>query len=556
MQNNYDERGLAAAVVEVEAGEDEGEVEEEQDEEEEDWDTDDENDYLYDYGFTDTDGDTDDEAAEDDEDEDERAVTLELALFVLEFFPDFIYSTVRPSSRNLLLPPSYPLEARLRRFVDALESRRHVEVLTLGRIDQFAFEEDDADGAREDEDDAEEQDDRIDEAARHIQRALEVDRLLERLFGSVVPRHPTLHTVNFDGCLPQSIERFAAAFPAVSGPLRDISFSNVSLEPSCAQAVAAMKVQALSLSNIGLGADGWKIVCDAIGMNPHLRSVSIDQRDLVPRPDTFAGLTRGGSAVAGLDINVAWKPEAFDSFVRCLRTNEVLRFLWFFPLRARRQDPFKPMLLAPLEDLLWSHNCALYQVFVVPNFRRPSCCHRVLSLVKRNYRVRKAGEKLAMREHPYRIDQKLWAHAIGRVSSHPSLIQRILRRGNVGQFAGHMGRLVQDGQLPLDSPNLRPQKKLNRALRVRVRGPERLRDRRPAPGPVRAQPGRRGGRVPEHQRGAERVRREARARQAPRGAPRVPDAAGTFQMHRGNPGRDTFSPSDLISLICCREQRR
>jgi hypothetical protein len=29
----------------------------------------------------------------------------------------------------------------------------------------------------------------------------------------------------------------------------------------------------------------------------------------------------------------------------------------------------------------------------------------------------------------------------------------------------------------------------------------------------------------------------------------VPDAAGTWQMYRGNPGRDTFSPSDLISLI-------
>jgi hypothetical protein len=269
MQNNYDERGLAAAVVEVEAGEDEGEVEEEQDEEEEDWDTDDENDYLYDYGFTDTDGDTDDEAAEDDEDEDERAVTLELALFVLEFFPDFIYSTVRPSSRNLLLPPSYPLEARLRRFVDALESRRHVEVLTLGRIDQFAFEEDNADGAGED--DVEEQGDRNDEAARRIQRApdlVAVDCLLERLFGSVVPCQVTIHTMNFDGCLSRSIKRFAAAFPAATGPLRVICFSNLSLEPSCTQVVPGMfrsndQVQMLSLSDIGLDTDGWKIICDA-----------------------------------------------------------------------------------------------------------------------------------------------------------------------------------------------------------------------------------------------------------------------------------------------------
>jgi hypothetical protein len=543
--NNEDEPGLAEALVEVEG---------EQDEE-----ADDEYEHIYEYGYTDTDGDTDDdEEAEDDKDEREASfeATLEQAMRVLEV-PSLRSCIVRPKSRNLVLPPSYPLEANLRRFVDGLESHRQVELITLGRIDQFAFEEDDADGAGEDEEDVEGQGDRIDEAARRIQRApdlLEVDLLLERLFGSVVPRHPTVDEVNFDECLSRSIERFAAALPAASRPLRDICFSNLSLEPSCVQAVAAMfrssvQVRALSLSDIELDADGWKIVCDAIGVNPHLRVVSIDQRDLVPRPDTFLGLVRRGSPLDRLVINVAWKPEAFDSFVRGLRTNEVLRFLKFFPLRAQRQDRFKPMLLAPLEDLLWSHNCALYEVGVEPNYRRPSCCHRVLSLLKRNYRVRKAGEKLAKREHPYRIDQKLWAHAIGRVSSHPSLVQRILRRGNVGQFAGHMRRLVEDGQLPLYSPNLRPQRKLNRALHVRVRGPERLGDRRPAPGPVRAQPGRRGGRVPEHQRGVERVRREAHAGQVPRGAAQVPDAAGTSQMHRGNSGRDAFSPSDLTWFV-------
>jgi hypothetical protein len=86
--------------------------------------------------------------------------------------------------------------------------------------------------------------------------------------------------------------------------------------------------------------------------------------------------------VDSLVINVTWKLEAFDSFVGCLHTNEVLRFQDFFPLHPRCQVPFKPMLLALLEDLLWPHNCALYRVYVEPYCRQPSCCHRVLSLLK------------------------------------------------------------------------------------------------------------------------------------------------------------------------------
>jgi hypothetical protein len=231
-------------VVEVEAGEDEEEVKEEQDEEDEDTNDEYEYEYIYEHGFTDTDGDTNEDEAEEDEDENARDTSFEAplkqAMSNLQHFP-FLYGLAVRPPQNLVLPPSYALEANLHRFVDLLESHRKVKLITLGRIDQFTFEQDNADSAGED--DVEEQGDRNDEAARRIQRApdlVAVDCLLERLFGSVVPCQVTIHTMNFDGCLSRSIKRFAAAFPAATGPLRVICFSNLSLEPSCTQVVPGM----------------------------------------------------------------------------------------------------------------------------------------------------------------------------------------------------------------------------------------------------------------------------------------------------------------------------
>jgi hypothetical protein len=402
------------------------------------------------------------------------------------------------------LPLSSSLAVELRRFVNALQRHRKIRYLTLGPIDQFADEEADVAAAGEDENGVEAEGDRNGGIARQIQRAPdpeEVNRQAERLFGSVIPRHSSLMSVAFEGCLSRSVELFAAAFPAATRPLRGIDISNVALDSSCLQTVAAMlrsdvEVSFLLLRNTGLDGDGYKAVCDAIGVNRHLRTVHIFERRLKPRADTFTGLVRRGSLLEDLHIRVAWTQESYVPFVRCLRTNETLTCLKFNPVRPTEQMP-----LGPLEDLLWSHNCTLGRVGLDPSdvlwshnctlggvgldpsilkpphdmcdssaWRDRTC--RVGGLVWRNRRVKCAAAKLADLERPYRIDRKLWARAIGEVSSHPYLIQRILRRGNVDQFAGHVGRLVEGDQLHLRPNHLQPQRSLSPFLRVCVPCPD------------------------------------------------------------------------------------
>jgi hypothetical protein len=102
--------------------------------------------------------------------------------------------------------------------------------------------------------------------------------------------------------------------------------------------------------------------------------------------------------------------------------------------------------------------------------------------------------------HPYRVDKKLWALAMGRVRSHPHLIQRILRQGNVAEFAGH-------GYCPATLPggSAGMSKFLGETV-DRARHPERL------------------------------------------GA--VPEAAGASPFHHGNLGRAIISRFDLAAFVC------
>jgi hypothetical protein len=396
-------------------------------------------------------------------------------------------TTVRPAGDELRnLPQSSSLAVDLRRFADALQRHRKICYLTLGPMDQFADEEADVAAAGEGENGVEAEGDRNGGIARQIQRAPdpeEVNRQAERLFGSVIPRHSTLGFVTFEGCLSRSVELFAAAFPAATRPLAGIEISNVALDSSCLLTVATMarsnvEVSFLLLRNTGLDGDGYKAVCDAIGVNRHLRTVKIFERRLKPRADTFTGLVPRGSLLKELHIRVAWTQESYVPFVRCLRTNETLSCLHFDPLRPTEQMP-----LGPLEDLLWSHNCTLDWVGLVPSILKPppGMCNgsewrdhtsRVDGLVRRNRQVKRTASILAHLERPYRIDSKLWARAIGKVSSHPYLIQRILRRGNVDQFAGHVGRLVEDDQLHLRPNHLRPQRSLSPTLHVCVPYPD------------------------------------------------------------------------------------
>jgi hypothetical protein len=398
-----------------------------------------------------------------------RPDTFARAAAELENDPRLAVLPVDPTWDSLWhRPASRAVEADLRRLVSALERHRAVRDLEVGPIDQFGDGQADA---------GQGQGGQRPGVARHLQIPAdpeEMDRLFEDFFGRVIPRHPSLGSVKFNACLSRSVALFVAAFPAANRPLERLTISKVALDANGAQLVASMfradaQVTFLKLRHTGLSADGWKVVADALGVNRHLREAEIEETDMEPRADTFPGLVRRGSSLEDLKIVVKWTRESYDPFVRCLRTNESLTTLDFDP---RRSGDRNLMHLGPLLVLLRSYNCTLLHINVdhPPDREAPrsapkgwaSGCRELRSLLSRNLGVSRVYANHAGLEHSEQMDPTLFTLTLGRVSSHPYLIQRILRRANVDQFAALMYPPAGAGQLLLSSSDP--------ALPVRQRG--------------------------------------------------------------------------------------
>jgi hypothetical protein len=268
----------------------------------------------------------------------------------------------------------------------------------------------------------------------------QVEELLVRLFSDVLPNHRSLDgTIKFRKCSSANIELFAAAFPSPNRtrPLRFLHFDDVELQPSCVEAVASMirrnaRIGCVNFVRCGLDAGGCKRICDSVVSNEHLRSLSIWGEIAV---DTVVEALGEKSQLRQLLFTADWSVEAFVALIERLKTNTVLKVLVLSAVDAFPSS----MPLNLLEDLLTTHNITLQHVAIQQwagtddGLAFHPATVPIRALLQRNASLRAADAQLQTQQ--YSIAPDLLPEAIERVGRVPTLLYRLLRRGNLDALA-------------------------------------------------------------------------------------------------------------------------
>jgi hypothetical protein len=211
------------------------------------------------------------------------------------------------------------------------------------------------------------------------------------------------------------------------------------------QAIAAMIRRNGALSKLdvypsgGLTPDDARCICQAVSNNTNLRQLGLRFREVFG--DSLDHVVTPSSLLRGLTVAV--ETAASDAFLRSLarqlRTNTALAELriWHGWSKGPQEDwPDQLHLFRPLLDALETYNYSLVQIEVLtfPYFPGATALFerlrvRLDAYARRNRRIQRA---LAQLEHrSYRVRPANAGLVLGAVSALPTLVYRIVRRGNV-----------------------------------------------------------------------------------------------------------------------------
>jgi hypothetical protein len=276
------------------------------------------------------------------------------------------------------------------------------------------------------------------------------DDASERLFGVVLPGHPTLREIDLDGVPLALVKVLVASLPARS-PLEGLHWYPHSLDHDSVHALAATIRRNNTLSKlnvhpvVGLRADDAKIICHAVSSNANLRQLGLqvkevfeDTLDQVVAPSSSSS----PSSLRELSVQVIIAvPGAFvGRLARQLRTNTALTRLELChgsystgpPTTVRGQERLFRPLLAALE----TYNCTLVHVDVCSapwedgaHALAEAMEARIAPCTRRNRRIQRALAQLEPRS--YHVHPATLGLVLGAVSALPTLVYRIVRRGNV-----------------------------------------------------------------------------------------------------------------------------
>jgi hypothetical protein len=267
---------------------------------------------------------------------------------------------------------------------------------------------------------------------------------LDRLFRDILPHHRSLTEILLEFCDARYVALFAQSLPTD----RPVPLHTLMLPHFCGsdalRPVAAMIRRNVPLTELRIGptysTEGMKLICDAVGHNPNLRKL-VNSNDIAPCPVLYDQALGAGSRLIDLECHID-SLELLRSMVERLKVNRVLQRLVLAHYDYRRllhQPLCQRSVLTPeaggeLEDLLDRHNFTLREVTIL-NGRHPRQ-PRVNELLRRNAGVRAANEQLEARQ--YAVALPLLPAAAGRVRRFPTLLYRLLRRGNVGALADQL----------------------------------------------------------------------------------------------------------------------
>jgi hypothetical protein len=263
-------------------------------------------------------------------------------------------------------------------------------------------------------------------------------RDLERFFGTVLPRHPSLKDLMFTCCridrhfLRLLTEPMATAI-STPMPLTDLCFFMTPIDSECAQLIKRMlqtgPLAKLVITFCRIDADICRCICEGATGRTKLRYLSFKEiyhdGRLAIQSDTLAAALGPASKLTGFDVRASsWTDEAVEKAVAALRTNAELqhvRFVSFDP-----QDLIRHAAL--FEDLLHRYNFTLVDLLLPDGADQEP-------LLLRNERIRALHGGLRDRGYCVPHSAALWPNVLERIGTFPTLLYRFVRRGNTTALA-------------------------------------------------------------------------------------------------------------------------
>jgi hypothetical protein len=281
---------------------------------------------------------------------------------------------------------------------------------------------------------------------------------MERLFGQVLPSHPTLRSIAIrrSNVLTRFMRLLTSSVLTATNttsPLTKLELSG-RLTHDDVRAIADMVDRHVALSELsvfavtqdGLSAADGKVLCQAVARNAHLQALRIRVDEV--SADSLDLAVSSSSSLRELEIWSIFSERSVSNLATQLRTNTKLTRLVLRHETLR--DPsgdLRPNLFRPIENALESLNYSLVDVsvqqwgIVIPD-NLPIHVWRAAKvdrLVRRNRRIQRALEELEPK--CYHVSPTaLWPSVLEVVSPVPTLVYRILRKGDVNKLCDFLRR--------------------------------------------------------------------------------------------------------------------
>jgi hypothetical protein len=265
------------------------------------------------------------------------------------------------------------------------------------------------------------------------------DEDLDRLFGSVLPHHPTLVEIVIRNALlpPSRIDAFfgAMATRTEPSPLQKLEFSGTVLDNNTAPAAIARMLRNkacvphlrdLRFTGTRLDGDALKQICDCFPDRSSLRCFHFTASvEAVVTSDTLVGALGPASSLETLKVCARWTHEGLVSAVQALRTNETLQDIELLRVLEGRNELVRDEFC----KLLSRYNFTLRRTSL---FFGQEVEHEaaIRAMVEQNRPIQRVHEHLKLMGYQFEL-YKLWPAVMGSMSRFPTLLYRFLRRGNV-----------------------------------------------------------------------------------------------------------------------------
>jgi hypothetical protein len=328
------------------------------------------------------------------------------------------------------------------------------------------------------------------------------DQDLRALFGRILPSHPKLGGITLvrSRIHPTYLRLMTEALRGRSGPWWPGFRINLVETPlggleGCRLLHNALvrgyddvaEVTALDVSDCRVGQDGFQMLCEGIAASRALFRAELSERTARVDASAAAVLARAvrsppRSELIGLSVGAGtWSDEGFATIMEALKANSPT--LEDLTLRSYDTDAgFGPSAARMVEELVRTYNYNLSSLELDPwphdvgdtsdTTKDGSSAlvfqKRIQALVRRNRRARSydrrernaEGGSVWPRRRAYEIKcRALWPRAMAEIGRFPSLLYKVLRKGNAKEFADqleHATRQVSRGALPVRTPNVPP----------------------------------------------------------------------------------------------------